>query len=74
MVEEEFLFGIDVDHVVWIDGVQMADGDALDGFGGRDEMTIDARAMGHRVGVEEEDLASHGVRRVYFSLEGREIQ
>jgi hypothetical protein len=41
----------------------MADGDACDGFGGSDEMAIDARTMGHRMGVKEEDSASHDVRR-----------
>jgi hypothetical protein len=66
MVEEELLFGLHIDHVVRVEFVQMADGDALDGFSGGDEMAIDARTMGHRMGVKEEDSASHDVRRGIF--------
>jgi hypothetical protein len=36
------------------------------GFSGGDEMAIDARTMGHRVSVNEEDSASHDVRRGIF--------
>jgi hypothetical protein len=46
----------------------MADGDANNGFSGGQEMAIDARAMGHRMGVKEEDSASHDVRKHIFLL------
>ena len=66
MVEEELLLGLHIDHVVGVEFVKVAHGDANNGFSGGDEMAIDARTMGHRVGVNEEDSASHGVRRGIF--------
>lgn len=74
VVEEEFLFSVDIDHVVGVEFVKMADGDTFEGFGGGHEVTIDARAMGHRMGVEEEDSASHEVQREEFPSGGWKIQ